>query len=431
MTSAPVRRSVGPMRRLAVISTVAMIAGLAVVATSGGSVPTLAANRHVAQQFAARKLATVRLPSGATATATDPSVGHVLRSAATRPGIERLIDRHRFWLVPGAPAGVLTWLRHHPPAGTQSDGSGSAGNRSGTYEWFLSFAYRKVPAVLYEAELDVSVAGASGGRTAVRADSYAAGMVPRPDWERVPSGVSAINVTVQPSDGRGSYPLGTITQPALLKRLVAAFDSFPIVQPGNMFSCPLSLAASPELHFQFLSPVGAQLANAAEEVCGGVAFAVGDRSGPALEPGVDLTQLLWSDQVLPVCSALSVAATPVTHTPPPEELSVSLQIKDTGSGACGLRGYPQISRLSSTGRSLVPPVTRIPAGAPVTPPVVLVDPTWPAATSISWPAQPACKALPFTEVDMRLPGVETPFAVTLRSPIAPCGGRLSVAPIGY
>ncbi len=430
MTSVPVRRSVGPMRRLALISTVAMIAVLAVVETSGGSVPTSAANQRVAQEFAGRKLANVRLPSGAMATVTDPSVGHVLGSAATRPGIERLIDRHRFWLVPGAPTAVLVWLRHHPPAGTQPDGSGSAGNRFGTYEWFQSFAYRNVPAALYEAALSVSVAGAPGGRTAVRADSFAAGMVPRPGWERVPSGVSSINVAVQQSDGRGSYPVATITQPALVTRVVTAFDSFPIVQPGNVFSCPVILASSPELHFQFLSPAGAQLANAAEEACGGVAFSVGDRSGPALEPGVDLTQLLFSHQVLPVCSALSVAATPVTHTPPPEELSVSFQIKDTGVGACGLRGYPQISRLSTTGRSLVPPVTRIPAGVPVTPPLVLVDPTWPATTSISWPAQPACKALPFTQIDMRLPGVQAPFAVTLRNPIAPCRGRLSVAPIG-
>jgi hypothetical protein len=429
VTSAQRRRSVEPMRRLALGSTVAIIAVLAVVQTSGGSVPTLAANQRVERQFAGRKLATVRVPPGATATATDPSVGHVLRSAGTRPVIERLIDRHRFWLVPSAPTAVLVWLRHHPPAGTRPDGSGWAGNRSGTYEWFLSFAYRNLPAALYEASLGVSVARAPGGETAVRADSYAAAVVPRPSWEQVPSGVSAISVTVQPSDGRASYPVATITQPALVKRLAAAFDAFPIAQPGTMF-CPVTLAASPELRFQFLSPAGAALGNAAEEGCGGVAFSVGDRSGPALEPAVDLTQLLWSDDVLAACPALSVAATPLTHTPPPRELSVSFQITDTGAGACGLRGYPQISRLRATGRSLVPPVTRIPAGVPVTPPVVLVDPTWPATTSISWPAEPACKAVPFTQADIRLPGVQTPFAVRLRSPIAPCGDRLSVAPIG-
>jgi hypothetical protein len=354
----------------------------------------------------------------------------VLGRAGTRPGIERLIDRHRFWLVPGAPAAVLVWLQHHRPAGTQPDGSGSAGNRSGTYAWFLSFAYRHVPAVLYEAALAVSVAAAPDGETAVRADSFAAALVPRPGWEQVPSGAGAIDVTVQPSDGRGSYPVATITQPALVTRLVAAFDTFPIAQPGNVFSCPVTLAASPELHFQFLSPAGAQLADAAEQPCVGVAFSVGDRSGPALEPGVDLTELLWSDHVLAVCSALSVDATPVTHTPPSEELNVSFQIEDTGADACGLRGYPEISRLSATGRSPVPAVTRTAVGVPVTPPAVLVDPTWPATTSISWPARPACRAVPFSRLEMRLPGVQTPFAVSLRSPIAPCAGHLSVAPIG-
>ena len=246
MTSAPVRRSVGPdaASRSDLTGCDRRRAGSRAGERRFGADPRGKPARCAAVRRA--ELATVRLPSGATSTAADPSAGHVLRSAATRPGIERLIDRHRFWLVPGAPAAALVWLAHHPPAGTQPDGSGSAGNRSGTYEWFLSFAYRNVPAGLYEAALSVSVAGAPGGRTAVRVDSFAAAVVPRPGWEQVPSGVSAIKVTVQPSDGRGSYPAATITQPALLTRLVAAFDSFPIVQPGNMFSCPLILASSPE-----------------------------------------------------------------------------------------------------------------------------------------------------------------------------------------
>lgn len=133
--------------------------------------------------------------------------------------------------------------------------------------------------------------------------------------------------------------------------------------------------------------------------------------------------------MLPVCSAVSVTSEPVTGTPAPVWFSLPLQINDTGPGACGLHGYPRVRRLiGAKGGSLIPRVTRIPAGHPVTPPVVLLDPSWPAPTSINW-AAPACKALPFNRVQLRLPGVRTRFTVRLRQPIFLCGKRVTVAPI--
>ena len=403
--------------------------GVAVVRPRAGAEPTFADNQRVASAFAQHRLSAVRLPPGAVRTATDPAAGGVLAKPQSRPGVGHLIDQHRSWRVAGTPAALIGWLRRHPPTGTRLSSWGSSGRRGVPYVWTRGYSYRRLPRGIYEAELDVAIAAADGGGSAVRVDSFAAGLVPRPGWERVPPTVRTVAISLRRYDGKRSYSVASVTDPVLVRRLARTFDGFQIVQPGTFFSCPLITGATPLLRFRFLSATGAELADATESGCVGLSFAVGTRSGPALSPDVDLTQLLWSDHVLAVCSALSVKGEPVMRTPPPVEFSLSFQIHDIAAGACGLRGYPRVRLLSATGGSLVPRVTRIPAGHPVTPPVVLLDPSWPATTSIGWPAQPGCKALAFNRVLLRLPGVPTPFTVRLGHPIAPCGGRLTVAPI--
>jgi hypothetical protein len=433
------------MSRILLIAGCAVLAGCGVVQARASGVvrgrsdgvvqarplveSTRAFDQRVARAFALRQLSAVRLPPGARSVAADPAVGGVLASPQSRPGVGRLIDQHRFWRVTGTPAALIGWLRRHAPAGTRLSSWGSGADRGVTFVWTRGYSFRILPAAVYEAELDFAIAVANGGGTAVRVDSFAAGLVPRPAWERVPAAVTSVAITVRPFDGGRVYPVATVSAPAEVERLVRAFNGFRIVQPGTAFSCPAFPGAAPLLRFRFLSAGGARLADAAESGCVGLRFSVARRTGPALWPDVDLTQLLWAAHLLPVCSALSVTAGPVTPTPAPVEFSLPFEIRDTGGGACGLRGYPQVRLLNVPGPSLVPRVTRIPAGHPVTPPVVLLDPSWPATTSIDWPAQPTCKALPFSRVQLRLPEVATPFMVRLRHPIAPCGGRITVAPI--
>lgn len=408
--------------------------GVGVVRPGGGSEPTFAANQRAARAFAQHQLSAVRQPSGAARTRSDPAVGGVLAKPQSRPGIGHLIGRHRFWRVPDTPATLIGWLRRHPPAGTRLSTRGSAGNRGVAYMWMRRYAHRTLPQGVYEAELDFAVATAKGGGSAVRVDSFAAGLVPRPAWEHVPALVAKVAISVRRYDDRRSYSVATVTDPALVRRLVRTFNGFEIVQPGTVvIGCPLITGATPQLRFRFLSAPGAQLAETTESACAGLKFAVGGRSGPALSQSVDLTQLLWSQHALAVCSALSVKPRPVTHTPAPVEFTLPFSISDTAAGACGLRGYPRVRlRMATSGKlvgELIPHVTRIPAGHPVTPPVVLLDPSWPATTSISWP-ESTCKAPPFNRVRLWLPGLATPFTVRLRHPTGPCGRRITVAPIG-
>ncbi len=425
------------MRRLALIACCVWVGGCGVAHTPArglahtrrSSEPTFAANQRVARAFAQHRLSTTRLPAGATSVATDPAANGVLDHPLSRPGIGHLIDLHQFWRAPGTPAALLDWLRRHVPAGTRLSSSGSGGNRTGTYMWMHAYSYRKLPAAIFEAELDFAIAAASGGGTAVRVDSFAAGLVPRPRWERVPAAVAAVVVSVRRSDGRRSYAVATVTDPARARRLVAVFNGFRIVQPGAVLGCPAILGATPQLRFRFLAASGTLLAEATESGCTGLKFVAADRSGPALSPALDLTQLLWSEHVLPICSALSVKGRSVRPATA-EQFSLSFRVRDTGAGACGLRGYPNVRLLSRVGGSLIPRLTRIPAGHLLTPPVALLDPSWAATTSVGWPARPTCKALPFNRVLLRLPGISKWLTVRLSDPIAVCGRRLEVAPIG-
>jgi hypothetical protein len=391
------------------------------------SASSFAANERIARDFAKRQLGSLRLPAGSVRRPTDPAPGR-LAHPQNPLGIEHLVDRHRFWRVPGTPASLLVWLRRHSPRGTRLALSGTEGRQGVAYLWTRGYSYRVLPLGIYQAELDLAIAAARGGETAVRVDSYAAGLVPRPRWERVPPSVTRVRIRVTGADGDHSYPLASVTSPARVDWLSRLFNGAQIVQPGVFIGCPMITGAMPLLRFRFLAAGGAELAHAAEVACGGLKFAVGGRSGPALSLNADLTSLLWTKHVLATCSAISVKREQLTHTPPPVQFTLPFEIRDTSATACGLRGYPQVRLHLVTGGWVAPRVTRIPAGHPVTPPPVLLDSRWPAPASISWPDR-RCQARRFNRVQLRLPGVPTPFSIQLRRSIATCGDRITVAPI--
>jgi hypothetical protein len=425
------------MRRITLMVSCLAIAGFTVIEITGGVEArgsprsTLAGNERAARAFAVHELSAVRMPAGSAVTATDPALSGVLAKPQSRPGIgpPRLVDLHRFWRVPGSPAALIEWLRHHQPAGSRLSSWGRGGGRDGPSVWSRGYSFRAVPAGIYETELDFAIGAGKGGGTAVRVDSFAAALVPRPAWERVPAAVTQVVVEVRRYDGTHAYPIATVTDAAVVRRLVAVFNRSGIVQPGPSLGCGLITGATPELSFRFVSATNAEIADASESGCAGLKFAVGGRSGAALLPHVDLTRVLWSEHVLPVCSSLSVDAEPLTRTPGPAFATLPFQIRDTASNACGLRGYPGVRLGTAAGALSIPRTERIPVGHPVTPPVVLLDPSWPATTSISWPTRHSCRSVPFTHVQLGLPGVSRPFTVRLRQPVNPCGGTITIAPI--
>lgn len=133
----------------------------------------------------------------------------MLSKPQSRPGIGHLIDRHWFWRVPDPPAALVGWLRRHPPAGTRLSTWGSGGDRGVASLRMRGYSYRTLPQGIYEAELDFAIAAAKGGGSAVRVDSFAAGLVPRPAWEHVPASVAKVAISVRRYDDRRSYSVAT------------------------------------------------------------------------------------------------------------------------------------------------------------------------------------------------------------------------------
>jgi hypothetical protein len=151
------------------------LAGLLLVLVAAGAQAVTAARRDAKSEAAAdsvNELASIRLPSGSKKQDGDPSVGHVLGRPSILCPKNQIVDHHAFWHVPGKPAAVWSWIRHHPPKHTEVTllvGSNSA-PRS------VSFGFANQPAVT-DRQQEFTVAAARAGGTAVRADGFAV-------WER-------------------------------------------------------------------------------------------------------------------------------------------------------------------------------------------------------------------------------------------------------
>jgi len=107
-----------------------------------------AANLTAARADAAVLLGEVSLPAGATPSASEPAGDDGrLASSDTGPATPNLVDDHAWWVLPGAPAQALTYIRAHPTAGSTltvptsgstrgvitSESSPSPGHRSRAY----------------------------------------------------------------------------------------------------------------------------------------------------------------------------------------------------------------------------------------------------------------------------------------------------------
>src|SRR5256885_662135 len=111
----------------------ALAASVLTVATLSGSRPATAAsadgasNHSAAQSDAGHLLALLRLPPGATRSATEPAGdGSVLAHPFSGPpATPDVIDDYRWWALPEAPKDVLNYIDAHRPSGSSVVGSGN------------------------------------------------------------------------------------------------------------------------------------------------------------------------------------------------------------------------------------------------------------------------------------------------------------------
>jgi hypothetical protein len=288
------RRRIGLL--VAVLIVAASAVGAVAYAQPNQRAPARAErNFRAARRDAGKLLSKLVLPAGATLVATDPSAGKELGSAGVMTGSLALIDLHRFWRVPGEqPAAVLSWFQSHKPAGSSLTVSGSASG-PGYVVNALDFSYPSVSNVIAARDLVVSVTAARGGGTAIRADAEDVYWIPKPKWERVPGGVTQIDVTVQQlniTNGKTTTTTQTVTDAKQVARIISLVNALPPAQPW-LTACPLD--AGPNVKLEFLSAAGAAplaTAYADGSGCGGVSFALHGRQEPGLSGGYTLDEQL-------------------------------------------------------------------------------------------------------------------------------------------
>jgi hypothetical protein len=210
-----------------------------------------------------------------------PKVPDVLKTPSSTLVSTALVDDVSFWRAPGQPQAVLAWEQAHLPRRfTPQD------TDFGPPSWDRTFSLAPVPGVLNARDLVVEVTAAGNGQTAIRVDAQVSWQPLRPALERVPSAARVVTITQLASLGphvrRPPAPV-TITDLAVVRRLVALVDSLQLSTIGPAASCPLAIGGGIQL--TFLARAGGPPLAVAQgpAACGTVLFSVGGKPQPALQ----------------------------------------------------------------------------------------------------------------------------------------------------
>ncbi len=210
---------------------ITLVTALFASLASAGHATQLPANKLAARQDAAALVASLRLPSGATRLAGKPA-------DISSFGVS---DQGK-WTSGNAPKTVIAYIRSHPPAGGKLQSWGSGGD-----SLTLWYDWPSVRQELYGRSLRIDVVTPPHGNSTIVATSQSDWIVPRPASERVPSGVSVVDVTLRVGGGTfgTTHPVTTrhvFTDTATVDSLVSRIDALTTVQPGLIYGCPLELA---------------------------------------------------------------------------------------------------------------------------------------------------------------------------------------------
>ena len=263
----------GRWRWYIAVGTVLLPALLAAVALAGGgravdwtSVAPLSAaargraNRQAAGRDAARLLARIVLPAGATPSPVDPTGGaHSLSGPGEAPAGVKLIDRHTWWTVPAAASEVVAFLERRPPSGSRLQTTQATGGQTD----LLGFALPPVGHVLGLRDVVVTFVPLSGGRTDVRVDAEVQWIVPRPSGERIPRSVGVLEVSVGPPGSAPSTRVIVVNR-ARVWQIASDINGLEITQAG-VWNCPYWSPDAPVVTFTFRrDPDGPVVARASE-----------------------------------------------------------------------------------------------------------------------------------------------------------------------
>jgi hypothetical protein len=239
------------------------------------------ANRRLARLDAARALSRLRLPAGATRSATEPAGdrGELARPAARQLG--NMVDWHQWWVLPRSAADVDAFLRTHPPVGARLTFSAETVPKEEPPSQLVEgFTWPAVRGRLSTRQLLVAVAPLGDGASGVRVDAQAVWITPRAAAEPIPRRATRLEVELRHGPQVVAGPF-TFTARRRVARVRSLINSLPAAQPGPQ-SCPNE--AGYDVRLTFISSRAATLAlvNADPQGCEGVELTLGDRRRTSL-----------------------------------------------------------------------------------------------------------------------------------------------------
>jgi hypothetical protein len=277
---------------LAMALLAAVVAGVA----NGAATHTPQGNAQAAQTDAASLLASLNLPSGAVVQPAEPAGddGTLAQPASGLPATPNAVDDHAWWVVPGTPSQVITYVKSHPPAGGAPgfSGGGSGGGKPPVIA--TGFQWSPIPDELSIRMLIVAAVRLADGSTGVRADSEVVWITPRPSAERIPPTARRVVVTTTHGGKVVQGPI-TVTARAKVAKIVSLLNALPAWQPG-VYSCPADFGWQIRVAFYRLAGASRAAPLAVARVdpsgCGVVRLSLAGNPQPALADGYNLTRQL-------------------------------------------------------------------------------------------------------------------------------------------
>ena len=127
--------------------------------------------------------------------AIDPSVNGALGvNGAGTPAGQNIVDLDEYWTVPGTPQSVFSYIESNLPAGSTNAGTSHSTVHGRPSTSTVMFSFGVDPSMLQLNDLDVTVAAAAGGGSAVRADGVAQWIAPPVVSQPIPAGATSVAV---------------------------------------------------------------------------------------------------------------------------------------------------------------------------------------------------------------------------------------------
>jgi hypothetical protein len=224
------------MRRALLLLTAALAVATATVgvATARSPEPGSTVNRGKAIADARKRLRAYVPPPGSHRVAGLPKSLR-LNSAGSRPASPRYVDVHDYWISSEPVEQVRAYLKTHHPAGARLSSEGESGDRGGIYRWDYGYAWPELPNVADLRELSVGVVARPGGGSALRVDSLALYLEPKPQGQQIPAGVGYLEAT-ESLEGRPPRAVGTASA-AKIEAVSKLVDGFEVIQNNGPTEC--------------------------------------------------------------------------------------------------------------------------------------------------------------------------------------------------